>query len=116
MAELMPSSLQEFSALRGVGEWKIEKYGDGFLNVLKQAWTPFDTAEFFRVIKTFNPITANRSQNFRFRIPSPESLSGCIDSNNQVANVTCWSNNHDIALNLRLLSSAVCLRSSIFGK
>jgi superfamily II DNA helicase RecQ len=37
MAELMPSSLQEFSALRGVGEWKIEKYGDGFLNVLKQA-------------------------------------------------------------------------------
>ncbi|MDG1114986.1 MAG: DNA helicase RecQ [Pseudomonadales bacterium] len=36
MAEQMPSSLAEFGALPGVGERKLEKYGDGFLQVLRQ--------------------------------------------------------------------------------
>ena len=36
MAEQMPSSLVEFGALPGVGERKLEKYGDGFLQVLRQ--------------------------------------------------------------------------------
>ena len=36
MAEQMPSSLVEFSALPGVGERKLEKYGDGFLQVLQK--------------------------------------------------------------------------------
>jgi len=35
MAEQMPSSLAEFGALPGVGERKLEKYGDGFLQVLQ---------------------------------------------------------------------------------
>lgn len=36
MAEQMPSTLAEFGALPGVGERKLEKYGDGFLQVLRQ--------------------------------------------------------------------------------
>ena len=36
MAEQMPSSLAEFGALLGVGERKLEKYGDGFLQVLQK--------------------------------------------------------------------------------
>ena len=36
MAEQMPSSLAEFGALPGVGERKLEKYGDGFLQVIRQ--------------------------------------------------------------------------------
>ena len=36
MAEQMPSSLAEFGALPGVGERKLEKYGDGFLQVLQK--------------------------------------------------------------------------------
>jgi len=36
MAERMPSTLAEFGALPGVGERKLEKYGDGFLQVLRQ--------------------------------------------------------------------------------
>lgn len=36
MAEQMPSSLVEFGALPGVGERKLEKYGDGFLQVLQK--------------------------------------------------------------------------------
>jgi len=36
MAEQMPSSLAEFGTLPGVGERKLEKYGDGFLQVLQK--------------------------------------------------------------------------------
>ena len=36
MAEQMPTSLDEFGDLPGVGERKLEKYGDGFLRVLRQ--------------------------------------------------------------------------------
>lgn len=36
MAEQMPMSLDEFGDLPGVGERKLEKYGDGFLRVLRQ--------------------------------------------------------------------------------
>ena len=36
MAEQMPTSLDEFGDLPGVGERKLEKYGDGFLQVLRQ--------------------------------------------------------------------------------
>ena len=36
MAEQMPSSLAEFGALPGVGERKLEKYGDGFLQIIRQ--------------------------------------------------------------------------------
>lgn len=36
MAEQMPSSMAEFGALPGVGERKLEKYGDGFLQVLRK--------------------------------------------------------------------------------
>ena len=36
MAEQMPSSLAEFGTLPGVGERKLEKYGDGFLQVIRQ--------------------------------------------------------------------------------
>ena len=36
MAEQMPSSLVEFGALPGVGERKLEKYGDGFLQLIRQ--------------------------------------------------------------------------------
>jgi ATP-dependent DNA helicase RecQ len=34
MAELMPSTLDEFSELSGVGARKLDKYGSGFLEVL----------------------------------------------------------------------------------
>ena len=37
MVEMMPSSLSEFGDLPGVGTRKLEKYGDGFLGVLKQS-------------------------------------------------------------------------------
>ncbi|MGB1737364.1 MAG: DNA helicase RecQ [Pseudomonadales bacterium] len=36
MAELMPSTLEAFGDLPGVGTRKLDKYGQGFINVIKQ--------------------------------------------------------------------------------
>ena len=36
MAELMPSTLEAFGGLPGVGIRKLDKYGEGFINVIKQ--------------------------------------------------------------------------------
>ena len=36
MAELMPSTLEAFGGLPGVGIRKLDKYGQGFINVIKQ--------------------------------------------------------------------------------
>ena len=36
MAELMPSTLEAFGGLPGVGTRKLDKYGQGFINVIKQ--------------------------------------------------------------------------------
>ena len=36
MAELMPSTLQDFGKLPGVGNRKLNKYGQGFIDVIKQ--------------------------------------------------------------------------------
>ena len=36
MAELMPSTLEAFGGLPGVGTRKLDKYGQGFINVVKQ--------------------------------------------------------------------------------
>ena len=36
MTSLMPENLDEFSTLPGVGQRKLEKYGDTFLNVIRE--------------------------------------------------------------------------------
>jgi len=36
MAELMPSTLEAFGDLPGVGTRKLDKYGQGFINIIKQ--------------------------------------------------------------------------------
>ena len=36
MAELMPSTLEAFGDLPGVGTRKLDKYGQGFIDVIKQ--------------------------------------------------------------------------------
>ncbi|MCB1647670.1 MAG: HRDC domain-containing protein, partial [Pseudomonadales bacterium] len=38
MAEQMPSTLAELSRIPGIGERKLDKYGEGFLNVLNSSY------------------------------------------------------------------------------
>jgi superfamily II DNA helicase RecQ len=37
MARLRPSTLDEFRAVKGVGDWKLETFGDRFVTAVRRA-------------------------------------------------------------------------------